>query len=159
MTLGIVLFLLLGGMVLAEGRLPKQLQNQNEVLHHGNTFWGFGSQVIKSSVGGSSVKRVWDKRKGENKEEVQAKAVAVNVKETPQKYVSYGIQSNYGSSPYAQGGFGAETRSYGLSKQKLKHFVKKQAEEAPTPASQAKVAVGSTASEPPIPEPEVPTAS
>ncbi|MEK6963786.1 MAG: hypothetical protein AABX70_05125 [Nanoarchaeota archaeon] len=147
--LGILLMclLLMGMVVIAEEeRLPKQLQKQNEVLHRSKTFGGFGSQVVKST-GGSSIKRVWDKRKGENKGETEVKEVGT--KETP-KYASYGIQAGiYRGSPYAQGGFGTGTKTYGLSKQKMKSFVKK--EIAPAPV--AKVAAGSIVSEPPAPEP------
>ncbi len=126
--LGITLFvLLISTMLVAAGRLPTQLQKQDEVMRQSKSFGG-GIQIIKSVTQGSSLKRVWDTRSGVKKGESAAPPSEKEV-----KYTLYGIQaSGMGGSPYARGGVGIEARSYGLSKQIMKRFTKK-APETPSP--------------------------
>ncbi len=113
----VVFALLVIGMAMAVSRVNQQ----DEVLHQGKSWFGGGIQVVKSATAGSSLKRVWDKRLGMDKNDTKDPSLQ---KAEKAKFVLYGIQaSSTINSPYAKGGFGTEAKSYGLSRYIMKRFI------------------------------------
>ncbi|HLD04433.1 MAG TPA: hypothetical protein VJG90_01825 [Candidatus Nanoarchaeia archaeon] len=137
----LLLFVLIIGVVEAS-----HVTSNNSVVHRSKMFGSFGSQIIKTYGGGSSIKKVWDLRKAP-----PLKPSEETTKPETPKYQSFGIQPVYSSSPYAQGNFGTTIRDYGFSKQAFKRFVRKPVE-VPIPQPEARVTADSVVSEPPAPE-------